>query len=195
MKPALVGLTSISFVIAFALLLSPLAQSTTLAPLSLAQLTSSAADVVHAECTGNQSLWRDGEIWTLTSFRVLENWKGNSPREIQVWMIGGRTGPVTSYVPGAPRFRIGEKTVLFLEPTTASRSFGSVLSITAWTEGTFRIHRDPRTHEMRVTQDTAITPNFDPSSRTFRETGIRNWPLAKLKARVIAAESSQRRMP
>src|SRR6185437_4102601 len=80
MKPALIDLTSISLVIAFALLLSPLAQSTTVAPLSLAQLTSSAADVVHAECTGNQAMWRDGEIWTVTSFRVLENWKGNSPR-------------------------------------------------------------------------------------------------------------------
>jgi len=192
MKPALIDLTSISFVIAFALLLSPLAQSTTLAPLSLAQLTSSAANVVHAECTGNQAMWRDGEIWTVTSFRVLENWKGKSPQEIQVWMIGGRAGPVTSYVPGAPRFRIGEETVLFLEPV-AFGSFRGVLSITAWGEGTFRIRRDPRTFEMRVTQDTAITPNFDPSSRTFRETGIRDWPLAKLKARVIAAENSHGR--
>lgn len=89
MKPAYINPASISFVFAFALLLSPLAQSTTLAPLSLAQLTSSAANVVHAECTGNQTLWRDGEIWTVTSFRVLETWKGNSPQEIQVWMIGG----------------------------------------------------------------------------------------------------------
>lgn len=194
MKPALIDLTSVSFVIAFALLLSPLAQSTTLAPLSLVQLTSSAASVVRAECTGNQTLWHGGEIWTVTSFRVLGNWKGNSPPEIQVWVIGGRVGPITSYVPGAPRFRIGEEAVLFLEPV-ASGSFTDVLSITAWGEGTFRIRRDPRTHEMRVTQDTAMTPNFDPSSRTFRETGIRNWPLAKLKARVIAAESSQRRMP
>ena len=192
MKPALIDLTSISFVIVFALLLSPLARSTTLAPLSLAQLTSSAADIVHAECTDNQAMWRDGEIWTVTSFRVLENWKGNSPQEIQVWMIGGRAGPITSYVPGAPRFRIGEEAVLFLEPV-ASGSFRGVLSITAWSEGTFRIRRDPRTFEMRVTQDTAITPNFDPSSRTFRETGIRDWPLAKLKARVIAAENSHGR--
>ena len=194
MKPALIDLTSISFVIAFALVLSPLAQSTTLAPLSLAQLTASAAAVVHAECTDNRAMWRDGEIWTVTSFRVLDNWKGNSPHEIQVWMIGGRAGPITSYVPGAPRFRIGEEAVLFLEPAP-SGSFGGALSITAWGEGTFRIRRDPRTDEMRVTQDTAITPDFDPSSHTFRETGIRNWPLAKLKARVIAAESSQRRMP
>lgn len=188
MKPAYTDLLSIFFVIAFAVLLAPLAKSTMLERLSLAQLTSSAASVVHAECTGNQTLWHGGEIWTVTSFRVLGNWEGNSPQKIQVWMIGGRVGAVTSYVPGAPRFRPGEEAVLFLEPARSG-----ALSITAWSEGTFRIRRDPRTGEMRVSQDTAITPDFDPSSRTFYATGIRDWPLAKLKARVIAAETSERR--
>jgi hypothetical protein len=192
MKPAYIDLISALFVIAFALLLSPLARSTTLAQLSLAQLTSSAVSIVHAECTGNQTLWHGGEIWTVTSFRVLENWKGSSAREIQVWMIGGRVGVVSSYVPGAPHFRPGEEAVLFLEPA-ASRSFGGALSITAWSEGTFRIRRDPHTGEMLATQDAAITPNFDPSERTFYATGIRDWTLAKLKARVIAAENSPRR--
>ncbi|MHB8539700.1 MAG: hypothetical protein ACYDCD_01975 [Candidatus Acidiferrales bacterium] len=188
MKPLYIDSVSVLFVIAFALFLSPLAKSTTLEHLSLAQLTSAAASVVQADCTGNQTLWHGGEIWTVTTFRVLENWKGNSPREIQVWMIGGRVGPVISYVPGAPRFRIGEEAVLFLEPARSG-----VLSITAWSEGTFRIRRDPRTGEMRVTQDTAITPDFDPSSQKFYATGIRDWPLAKLKARVIAAENSHAR--
>ncbi|MHB8525375.1 MAG: hypothetical protein ACYDD2_04365 [Candidatus Acidiferrales bacterium] len=189
MKPAYIDLVSLFFVIAFALLLSPLAESTTLEQLSLAQLTASATTIVHAECTGNQTLWHGGEIWTVTTFRVLENWEGNSPRKINVWMIGGRVGPVSSYVPGAPRFRIGEEAVLFLEPARSGD-----LSITAWGEGTFRTRRDPRTGEMLVTQDTAITPNFDPSSQKFYATGIRDWPLAKLKARVIAAENSHGRL-
>jgi len=189
MKTLYIDLLSGFFVIAFALLLSPLAESTTLEQLSLTQLTSAAASVVHAKCTGNQALWHGGEIWTVTSFRVLGNWKGNSPREIHVWMIGGRVGPVLSYVPGAPRFRIGEEAVLFLEPARSGD-----LSITAWGEGTFRIRRDPHTGEMLVTQDTAITPNFDPSAQKFYATGIRDWPLAKLKARVIAAENSHGRL-
>ncbi|MHB8754711.1 MAG: hypothetical protein ACYC92_07110 [Candidatus Acidiferrales bacterium] len=188
MKPLYIDLVSMFLVIAFALFLSPLAESTTLEHLSLTQLTLSATTIVHAECTGNQTLWHGGEIWTVTTFRVLENWKGNSPREIHVWMIGGRVGPVISYVPGAPRFRPGEDTVLFLEPARSGD-----LSITAWSEGTFRIRRDPRTGAVLVTQDTAITPNFDPSARKFYATGIRDWPLTKLKARVLAAENSHRR--
>jgi len=190
MKPAYADLLSILCVIVFGIFLAPLARSTTLARLSLAQLTSAATAVVDVQCTGSQALWRGGEIWSVTSFRVLEDWKGTSPRDIQVWMIGGSVGPVTSYVPGAPRFRAGENAILFPEPTRSG-----VLSITGWGEGTFRIRRDARTGEMRVTQDTAATPGFDPSARAFRATGIRNWPLAKLNARVIAAETSERRTP
>lgn len=174
--------------ICFSFLLAVPVRSTVLEQLSLAQLTSAAAAVVRAQCTGNQTLWRGNEIWTVTSFRVLGNWKRNSPRQIQVWMIGGRVGPVMSYVPGAPRFRPGEQAVLFLEPARSG-----ALSITAWGEGTFRVSRDPRTGEMRVTQDTASTSGFDPSARAFRATGIRDWPLAKLKARVLAAQHTQRR--
>ncbi|MFZ0213581.1 MAG: hypothetical protein WBE20_00985 [Candidatus Acidiferrales bacterium] len=179
---------SLLVVIAFAALVVPLARSTTLAQLSLAQLTSSAQSIVHAQCLSNKSLWRDGEIWTATSFRVLENWKGDSPQEIQVWMIGGHVEPITSYVPGAPRFSPGEEAVLFLEPART----GS-LSITAWGEGTFRIHRDPRTGDARVTQDTALAPDFDLLTRAFRAAGIRDLPLAQFKSRVLAAENSQRR--
>jgi hypothetical protein len=156
--------------------------ATTLAQLSLEQLTSAATVVVRARCIGAESRWRDGEIWTITSFRAEEIWKGNVPPEFHVWILGGRFGSVTSYVPGAPRFQPGEETVLFLEPTR----FGA-LSITAWGEGMFRVQRDPLTGQARVTQDTASLPIFDPIARRFHASGIRDWPLEKLKARVQAA--------
>lgn len=160
--------------------------ATTLAQLSLEQLTSAATVVTEAKCTGVESRWRDGEIWTVTSFRSEEIWKGNLPEDFQVWMLGGRSGSVTSYVPGAPRFRPGEEVVLFLEPTRSSD-----LSITAWGEGTFRIHRDLMTRDVRVTQDTASITAFDPIAHSFRAPGIHDWPLEKLKARVFAAESDE----
>lgn len=169
--------------IGFGLLLPPLARSTTLAQLSLSQLVSAARAVVYAEVISNHCQWRDGEIWTMTSLRVLDNWKGNSPAQIDVWMIGGAVGRITSYVPGAPRFRPGEEAVLFLEPTRAG-----TMSITAWGEGTFRVHIDARTNERRVIQDTAIAPEYDAPSRTFRSEGLREMPLAQLKMRVLEAE-------
>jgi hypothetical protein len=169
--------------IGFGLLLPPLAQSTTLAQLSLAQLVSSAHAIVRAQVVSNKCQWRDGEIWTVTTFHVMENWKGDSPEEINVWMIGGSVGRITSYVPGAPRFRAAEETVLFLEPTRAG-----TMSITAWGEGTFRVRSDARTGGPRVTQDTAIAPQYDALAHTFRQSGIRDTPLAELKMRVLKAE-------
>lgn len=173
--------------IGFGLLLPPLARSTMLAQLSLAQLVSSAQAIVYAEVISTNSQWRDGEIWTVTSIRVMENWKGNSPAQIDVWMIGGSVGRITSYVPGAPRFRVGEETVLFLEPTRAG-----MMSITAWSEGTFRVHLDAGTNERRVTQDAATAPEYDAPIHTFRTNGIRDMPLAQLKMRVLDAERPER---
>ena len=155
---------------------------TTLVRLSLNQLTSAATAVAYAKCIGSTSVWHNGEIWTITSFHTEENWKGALPQEFQVWMLGGRSGAVTSYVPGAPRFFPGEEVVLFLEPTRSRN-----LSITAWGEGTFRIHRDPLTGEARATQDVASTHVFDPHPQRFRHSRIRDWPLQELKARVLAA--------
>lgn len=172
---------------AFGMLLTPLAESTTLARLSLSQLVNSAQTVVHAKAIANERLWHDGEIWTTTTFRVIENWKGSSPPEITVWVIGGQMGRIMSYVPGAPRFRPGEETILFLEPTHAGE-----MSITAWGEGTFRVRFDARTGESLATQDTAIAPEYEPASHSFQRSGIRNWPLAVLKMRVLESEAAAR---
>lgn len=171
---------------AFGLLLPPLAESTTLAQLSLDQLVNSAHAVVRAKAISNERLWHDGEIWTVTTFLVIENWKGSSTPEIAVWMIGGQMGRIMSFVPGAPRFRPGEETVLFLEPTRTGE-----MSITAWGEGTFRVHFDARTGESFATQDTAIAPEYEPATHSFQHSGIRNWPLAVLKMRVLEATSAQ----
>lgn len=158
-------------------------RATTLAQLSLEQLTSAATVVVRGKCTGAETLWRDGEIWTVTSFSAEDVWKGSLPQEFKIWTIGGRVGPITSYVPGTPQFIPGEEFVLFLEPT----SYGT-LSITAWGEGTFLVRRNPFTGESRVTQASASMRVFDPITGKFHDAGFRNWPLGRLKSRVIAAE-------
>ena len=171
---------------AFGLLLAPLAESTTLAQLSLAQLVDSAHAIVYAKAISNDRRWREGEIWTITTFRVIENWKGSSPPDIEVWMIGGQMGRIMSYVPGAPRFRPGEETVLFLEPMRTGE-----MSVTAWGEGTFRVRTDARTDQKRVSQDTAIPPEYDMATHAYRYEGIRGWPLAVLKTRVLEAAAQR----
>lgn len=173
--------------IGFGLLLPSLAQSTTLAQLSLAQLVNSAQTIVRAKTIASTCVWQDGEIWTMTKFRVLETWKGSSPPETTVAMIGGQIGRIMSYVPGAPRFLPGEEVVLFLEPARTG-----VLSITAWGEGTFRARVDTRTGDLRVSQDTAMLPEYDERQHSFRHIGVQDWPMATLKLRVQEAERGGR---
>jgi hypothetical protein len=159
------------------------ARGTTLMRMSLEQLSQTAQVIVRAECVGSTAEWRGGEIWTVTSFRVEETWRGaagGSP--IQVRLIGGRAGNLTSSVSGVPRFRAGEDVVLFLEKTSRGE-----FTVVSWEQGTFRIARAGAAASETVTQDTASFATFDPATRRFEEAGIRRLALASFRARVDAA--------
>lgn len=175
----------IVFIFVFCALLcaiGSLAGATTLARMSLGQMSLTAKLIVRAKCVGNSTSWDAGEIWTFTSFDVEETWRGSAPGRITVRLLGGRSGNLTSSVSGVPRFRPGEEVVLFLEPTARGD-----FSVVSWEQGTFRIRRDAATGQNSVTQDTASFETFDPATRQFEAAGIQHLPIAALRARVEAA--------
>jgi hypothetical protein len=149
--------------------------------MSLAKMAQAAPVIVRARCTRNWVARDAGEIWTLSSFTVEETWRGDEPNQITVRLLGGSLGDITSYVSGVPRFLPGEDVVLFLEPTKRGD-----FSVVSWEQGTFRIRRDGSGAPALVTQDTASFATFDPATRTFRASGIRNMPLESFHARVEA---------
>lgn len=157
------------------------AEATSLALLSLEELTAAAEAVVHARCVANQSKWERGEIWTFTQFEVLDVLKGRAPAQITVRLIGGRVGHVSSIVSLAPRFRPSEEVILFLEHTGAAE-----FSITAWSAGTFRVRRDLKSGAQLVSQDTCGQPVFDHLTRQFRAAGLCHVSLAVLQERIEA---------
>jgi hypothetical protein len=158
------------------------ATATTLAHMSVEQMSQTAQVIVRARCLENATVWDAGEIWTLTSFEVEEVWRGPEPTRITVRLLGGRVGNLTSSVSGVPRFRPGEDVVLFLEATQRGD-----FSVVSWEQGTFRIAREAATGRENVTQDTASFATFDPATRKFDATGIRKLPLETFRARVEAA--------
>jgi hypothetical protein len=158
------------------------AVATTLAHLSVEQMTSAASMVVRARCVSTEARWQDGEIWTFSTFETEEAWKGIAPAILSVRLIGGHAGHLISTVPGVPRFRRGEEVILFLEATRTGD-----FTVTSWAQGTFRISRDPRTRLERVTQDAAGFAFLDSATHQFRESGIRNLSLDELRERVEAA--------
>ncbi len=162
------------------------AGATTLARMSVAQMSRAAQVIVRAQCQGNTTGWDAGDIWTFTTFEVEEVWRGEAPAQISVRLLGGRAGNLTSSVAGIPRFQPGEEVVLFLERTERGD-----FSIVSWEQGTFRIRRDIRTGEESATQDTAALATFNPATRRFEAGGIERMPVDFLHAQVDAALSSE----
>ncbi len=154
-------------------LLAIAANATTLSRLRFEELVNQATAVARLRCIGVQSVWQDGEIWTQTRFEIVEVSKGLLPGVVSVRMVGGSVGSLHSRVEGVPAFRPGEEAYLFLW-----RREGEPFRVLGWSQGTFRITRDPRTGVELVTQDSAAAPVFDPLARQFRHGGIRNLPVA-----------------
>lgn len=172
-------------VLALALGSAPLG-ATTLARMSLDELVEAAQVVARVSCLQNEARWENGEIWTFTSFEVVETLKGVAPRLVTVRLLGGRVGHVISAVEGVPRFRPGEEAVLFLERTREGD-----FSVTSWVQGTFRIRMDAQTGEESVTQDSSRFAVFDPATHGFHPSGVRQMPLEVLKQRVAEAIERQ----
>lgn len=170
------------FLLFAALLVCPSAGATTFARMSVTEMTHAAPVIVRARCVANMVGWEEGEIWTFTEFEIQETWRGTAPARITVRLLGGTLGNITSTVSGVPRFRSGEEVVLFLQPALRGN-----FSIVSWQQGTFRIHRDQRSNEEVVSQDTAAFTTFDPATRQFATNGTRRQPLRNLRAQIEAA--------
>jgi hypothetical protein len=155
---------------------------TTLARLSLDQLSTAADAVARVRCVSAVSEWEGGSIWTVTTFDIVETMKGNLTAQVTVRLPGGRVGHLTANVDGTPKFTPGGSAIVFLE-----RSQQGGFSVAGWVEGTFRIARDPRTRHETVTQDSSAFAVFDPATRTFSTEGIRQMPVEEFRARVAQA--------
>ena len=160
-------------------LLAVVASATTMSRLRLPDLTEQSTAIARLRCVGTKSLWDQGEIWTETKFEVVQREKGALPGIISVRMLGGDVGHLHSRVDEVPHFRRGEEVYLFLW----SRE-GQPFQILGWSQGTFRIARDPRSGLEVVSQDSATASMFDPHVRAFRHGGIRNLPVAIFQERL-----------
>ena len=168
-------------------LLAVAANATTLSRLRFEELVNQATAVARLRCIGVESRWQGGEIWTETRFETVEVNKGLLSGVVSVRMLGGRVGNLHSRIEGVPAFRLGEEAYVFLWGRE-----GEPFRVLGWSQGTFRIDRDPRTGMERVTQDSATAPVFDPRTRQFRHGGIRNLPVTifRLKLRKALEEKT-----
>jgi hypothetical protein len=158
------------------------ARATTLARLEFAELAQQSTAVARLRCLGSESRWEHGEIRTETRFEVLEQEKGLLPGLVTVRTLGGSAGHLHSRVDGVPVFHPGEEVYLFLWWRE-----GEAYSVLGWSQGTFRIARNPRNGAETVTQDSAAMPVFDPQTREFRREGTRNLLVSIFRQKLRSA--------
>ena len=163
-------------------LLAIAAGATTLSRLKLEDLAQESTAVARLRCLGTTSRWERGEIWTETRFEVLQREKGALPGIVTVRLLGGNVGHLHSRVEEVPAFHSGEEVYLFLWGHE-----GEPYQVLGWSQGTFRIARNPQSGLEIVTQDSASAAVFDPHARTFRRGGIRNLPVAIFRAKLHRA--------
>lgn len=99
-----------------AVLAPPAAHALTLAPMSLADLTSAAETVVRARCLDRTATrTADGGIESVARFEVVEVAKGEPAKIVEVRQPGGSIDGTEMVVPGAPLSEPGDEALLFLE--------------------------------------------------------------------------------
>jgi hypothetical protein len=160
-------------------LLALVANATTLARIRFEELARQATAIARLRCLGSKSLWENGEIWTDTDFEVVEQAKGSLSATATVRTLGGTLGHLHSRVEETPTFHPGEEVYLFLW-----RRETEPLCVLGWLQGTFRIARDGSTGVETVTQDSAAARVFDPQTRRFIHSGIRNLPIASFQLKL-----------
>lgn len=129
---------------------APFVDATTLRRMDLAELVDAAERVVHARVVDQRSYWDEGlmQIFTDTTFDVLEEAKGEGPRTVTITLMGGRVGIIDTVVAGTPNFAMGEEAVLFTESRPDGRKHLVGLS-----QGAMRVIVNEETGERTAASD------------------------------------------
>ena len=158
----------ILFLLGIGLIAAAAASATTLVRLQFAELVHLANAITRGRCVSVETVMERGEVWTNTTFEIMETPKGELPARIVVRQPGGKYLDIQSRVEGTPEFRAGEQAYLFLWGNSPH------FTVLGWSQGTFRIRRNARTGTETVTQDSAQTAIFDPQTKQFTQQGVRN---------------------
>lgn len=130
-------------------LFSGTAQATIILRADVNDLTDTATVVVRGEVLSVESKWTEDEsgktIQTLAVLRVDRVLKGTAGKEITVTCPGGAVGRSEVRVAGTPKFKKGEKVVVFLW----KNRYGDYLPL-GMNQGKFRIEKDAKSGEERA---------------------------------------------
>jgi hypothetical protein len=133
----------------------PTSASVVVAP-TLDELVTEAESIFIGEVVDVRSRWigsdDNARIVTDVLFRVERVLKGPPRVQAQLEFLGGTVGETRIEVVGVPRFRVGDRDLLFVE-----RDRGRVSALVGIAHGRFPLVRDPQSREDRV-----MSHDFEP---------------------------------
>lgn len=95
------------------------AQATTVVPPEFPQLVNESDYIVRAMVKSVTSEWRgspeQGSIFTRVELEVREVIAGTPPQPLVLEMLGGKVGDQEITLQGAPKFRVGQEDILFVQ--------------------------------------------------------------------------------
>lgn len=118
------------------------------------QLVGQAELIFQGTVTNVQSRWegegKDRHIQTYVTFKVDDQVKGKAGSSYTISMLGGTVGDETMEVTDAPKFKVGDRDVLFVEHN--GQQFIPLVGIM---HGRFRVQRDGAGNEFIATNSGA----------------------------------------
>ena len=134
------------------LLAAPLAPATTVVQPTFDRLVGSSDYIVRAVVKSVDSEWRENPakpgqryIGSKVTLDVREVIKGTPPSPLVLDLVGGRIGEEELVIDGAPKFQVGQESVLFVRGNGVN-----FFPLTAMMHGFFPIRHDARTGRDQV---------------------------------------------
>jgi hypothetical protein len=146
---------------------TPAAFSTTVVPVSFDRLVESAQSIFLAETIDVRSDWRTSSqgrhIVTTVTFKVERVLKGQVAAETRLEFLGGEIAGLVMEVDRVPRFRVGNRDVLF-----ASGVANAVSPLVGFDSGRFPVSTDRSGRAARITMHDGrpFAPALSATSRT-----------------------------
>jgi hypothetical protein len=129
------------------------ASATTVIPPTFEEMADRAELVFVGKAVASRAEWRtvgsDRVIFTLVEFETQEVLKGNAGKSVTLQFLGGTIGDMTLEVTGVPRFKAGDRVILFVEKNGVQ--FCPLVGVF---HGKFGLRKDEKTgHDIIVMHD------------------------------------------
>jgi len=134
----------------------PAARATTVIPPTFDQLVTEAEMIFEGTVTTMRSEWTgqgsDRHIVTYVTFKIEDAIKGELGADYTIRMMGGTVDGQTMEVTDAPRFKVGDRDILFVEHNGTQ-----FIPLVGIMHGRFHVQVDPYGANEKITKDNGAT--------------------------------------